>query len=58
MAKNDTEVIVQISADVKDLKQGLQETRQMIEQERNVADFSAIAELTHGIINAITIGAF
>ena len=37
---------------------GVTTSQQMIEQEREVADFSAIAELTHGIINAITIGVF
>lgn len=37
---------------------GVTTSQQMIESERNVADFSALQELTHGIINAITIGVF
>jgi hypothetical protein len=51
MAKNDTEVIVQISADVKDLKQGLQETRQMIEQESRKWD-SAIDQSSQHMSNS------
>lgn len=51
MAKNDTEVIVQISADMKDLKQGLQETRQMIEQESRKWD-SAIDQSSQHMSNS------
>lgn len=35
---------------------GVTTSQQMIESERNVADFSALSELAHGIVNAITIG--
>lgn len=37
---------------------GVTTSQQMIEQERNIADFSALQELAHGIINTITIGVY
>lgn len=37
---------------------GVTTSQQMIESERQVANFSALQELTHGIVNAISIGVY
>lgn len=37
---------------------GVTTSQQMVTSQREVADFSALAELAHGIINEITIGAY